>query len=147
MKRRLSAFLTVITVALSISGSAFAFDCMRVSSSLQGLQQSTRSGNWTLVDLSNPTALHDSILAISQGQVALTPSQAACVYQVYAASGQPQFFALGTGVAGGKTGNGPGVVASGAPSKVLTNGTGIDHFDETVLPVLRGALFGTCANA
>ncbi len=65
---------------------------------------------------------------------------------MYAASGQPLYFALGTGVAGGKTGHGPGVLASGAPAKVLTNGTGIDHFDDSVLPVLQGALLGTCAN-
>ena len=38
MKRRLSVGLAVVVLALAGAGSAFAFDCIRVSSSLQGLQ-------------------------------------------------------------------------------------------------------------
>jgi hypothetical protein len=125
VKHRLSAFLAVLVVALAVSGSALAFDCIRVSSSLQGLQQSTRTGNWTLFDFSTPTAIHDSALALAG--IDLSPSQVACFQQSYSASGAPAYFALGTGVAGGKTGHGPGEVASGAPLDVVTNGKGIDH--------------------
>ncbi|MDX6482066.1 MAG: hypothetical protein QOG85_2576, partial [Gaiellaceae bacterium] len=55
-------------------------------------------------------------------------------------------FALGVGVAGGEKG-GPGVLASHNPNDaVLANGTGIDHFEDTVLPVLMAAA-STCAPA
>ena len=38
---------------------------------------------------------------------------------------------------------GPGVLAHNNPNdRVLANGTGIDHFDDTVLPVLLAALPG-----
>ena len=41
MKKRLVVGLAVLVLALVGAGSAFAFDCIRVSSSLNGLQQST----------------------------------------------------------------------------------------------------------
>ena len=54
MKQRVLVALAVVVLALVGAGSAFAFDCIRVSSSLNGLQQSTKSGNWLLFDLSTP---------------------------------------------------------------------------------------------
>jgi hypothetical protein len=52
MKHRVAIALAVVTVALAATGSAFAFDCMRVSSSMEGLQQSTaHSGNWLYFDM------------------------------------------------------------------------------------------------
>jgi hypothetical protein len=41
-------------------------------------------------------------------------------------------------VAGGD--KGAGTLAWKAPDSVLTNGTGIDHFDDTVLPIFLSAL-------
>jgi hypothetical protein len=40
---------------------------------------------------------------------------------------------------GGDNG-GPGTLAWKAPDKVLVNGTGIDHFDDSVLPIFLNAL-------
>ena len=51
----------------------------------------------------------------------------------------PLYFDLGNGVAGGKN-NGPCVLAHNNKNEfVLSNGTGIDHLDATVIPVLQAA--------
>ena len=62
------------------------------------------------------------------------------------ANGRFVAFASGaTNLAGGDT-NGPGVLASNNPNdRVLANGTGIDHFDDTVLPVILAAAPGCLA--
>jgi hypothetical protein len=82
--------------------------------------------------------------------VPVTPDQVACFQQAYTAAqasnpALPTYFALGVGVAGGNT-NGPGVLAHNNPNTgVLSNGTGIDHFDDSVLPVfLAAAAPGGC---
>jgi hypothetical protein len=137
MKHRVVAVLAVLAVMLSTAGPALAFDCIRVSSSLQGLRQSTKSGNWLLFDMT-PSGGGVAQLLNLLG-VPVTSSQLACFQSAYSASAAPAYFALGTGVAGGKTGHGPGVLAHKAPDKVLSNGTGIDHLDDTVLPVLQAA--------
>ncbi|MBA3734810.1 MAG: hypothetical protein H0W90_06385 [Actinobacteria bacterium] len=75
--------------------------------------------------------------------VELAPADLACVKSEYLASTAPKYFALGVGVAGGRTGHGPGVLAHNAPDWVLANGTGIDHLDDTVIPAVI-ASFGAC---
>jgi hypothetical protein len=152
MKYRLAAVLAVFVLALTVTASAFAFDCIRVSSSLQGLQQSTQTGNWTLFDFSSGPTLQ-STLANVVG-ITLTSDQADCVASHYAASGQPLYFALGTGVAGGKKtstnsqgaraqADAFGVIAWHNPNdSVLANGKGIDHLDDS--PIF-GALFSAAA--
>jgi hypothetical protein len=42
VKQRLTLVLAVLALALVGTGSALAFDCIRVSSSLTGLEQSTK---------------------------------------------------------------------------------------------------------
>ncbi len=139
MRHRFTLAVAVLVTALTVTGSALAFDCMRVSSSPQGLQQSAKSGNWLPFDM---TA--DGVAQIlGFFEVTVTPAQLTCIQNAYLASGAPRYFALGIGVAGGRTGHGTGVLAVNAPDKVLMNGTGIDHFDDTVLPVLIGA-YGAC---
>jgi hypothetical protein len=139
VKVRLSAIVAVVLLSLSLAGSAFAFDCIRVSSSLHGLQQSTTSGKWLLFDLSSPTAV---AAALAANGIPADAAGAACVYQSYAASGMPLYFAIGTGVAGGFT-NGPGVLAHNNPNtNVLSNGKGIDHLDDSgIFPALFTAVF------
>ena len=142
MGRRLAAFAALAAVALTVAGSALAFDCIRVSSSLQGLQQSTRSGNWLLFDLSSPEAVATTFENVTGGSV---PAEvAACVAEEYAATGQRPFFALGTGVAGGKKDTNPGgfgVIAWHNKNEgVLSNVKGIDHLESS--PV-GAALFGS----
>jgi len=149
MKHRLVLLLGVVAVALVISGSALAFDCMRVSSSLQGLQQSTKSGNWLLFDMTpSGTGVADILGFFAEDPTAppgldpTDPTQVKCFQDAYSGSAAPKYFALGIGVAGGRTGHGPEVIAHKAPDKVLMNGTGIEHFDETVIPDFLAALDG-----
>jgi hypothetical protein len=142
MKHRFSALLALVLVSLTITGSAFAFDCIRVSSSHQGLVQSTsHSGKWLLFDLSSGPALQQTLGGAAG--LSLTDEQAACIADAYAATGQPLYFALGTGVAGGNNPNSAagGVIAHNNPNTgVLGNGKGIDHLDDSpILPALFGA--------
>ena len=141
MKHRFAALLALFVLALTLTGSAFAFDCIRVSSSAQGMQQSAASsGKWLYVDMSSTDTVAGVLAGFLNVDVSsLTSNQLSCIASAYAASGAPIRFALGTGVAGGDT-NGPGVLALNAPDKVLTNGHGIDHADETVGPALLAAV-------
>ena len=143
MRNRLAVVVAVLAFGLVAVGSAAAFDCIRVSSSLQGLQQSTKSGKWTAFDLSSVGGVQQAFAIFTEGAVVPTDQQAACFVKAYAGSGQPRFFALGTGVAGGFTG-GPGVLAHNNPNtRVLSNGTGIDHFEDSgIVPALLDAAGG-----
>jgi len=142
MRHRFAAFAVVIAAGLALAGSALAFDCIRVSSSLQGLQQSTKSGNWLLFDLSSPAAAQQTFAGVVG--LNLTDAQAQCFTAAYRQSGQPLYFALGIGVAGGEKG-GPGVLAGHNKNEnVLANGKGIDHFEDSpILPAIFGAA-GSC---
>lgn len=141
MKHRFAVFVGVAAVALTLTSSALAFDCMRVSSSPQGLQQSaSNGGNWFYFDMT------DSGNGIAEiiGFAGLPSSSIPCFQAAYDAAvaanpSLPLYFDLGNGVAGGKN-NGPGVIAHNNPNEfVLSNGTGIDHLDATVIPVLQAA--------
>jgi hypothetical protein len=146
MKHRFAVFVGVAVLALTLTGAAFAHDCMRVSSSPQGLQQSaSNGGNWIYFDMTDggngiPQILGFFGLPTDPGTVACF--QTAYDQAVATNPTLPLYFDLGNGVAGGNT-NGPGVLAHNNPnSNVLSNGTGIEHFDDTVLPVLLAAAPG-----
>lgn len=146
MKQRLAVLIGVAVVALTVASSALAFDCMRVSSSPQGLQQSaSKGGMWIYFDMTDggngiPEILGFFGLPTDPGTVACF--QTAYDQAVATNPTLPLYFDLGNGVAGGNH-NGPGVLAHNNPnSRVLSNGTGIEHFDDTVLPVLLAALPG-----
>lgn len=146
MKHRLAVLIGVAVVALTVASSALAFDCMRVSSSPQGLQQSaSKGGMWIYFDMTDggngiPEILGFFGLPTDPGTVACF--QTAYDQAVATNPTLPLYFDLGNGVAGGNH-NGPGVLAHNNPnSRVLSNGTGIEHFDDTVLPVLLAALPG-----
>jgi hypothetical protein len=130
----------VLAFGLVGVGSAAAFDCIRVSSSLQGLKQSTKSGHWVLFDLSSPQAAKDTFAGISEGAIQLSDQQASCFVGAYDVSGQPRFWALGLGVAGGFNG-GPGVLAGhNKNTRVLSNNKGIDHFEDSpIIPAVFAA--------
>lgn len=142
-----------MAAALVVASSAVAFDCIRVSSSLQGLEQSTQSGNWLLFDLSSVQGTQNTFSTVFGAP--LDATQAACFTQAYATYQQPLYWALGIGVAGGKK---TSVNAQGVRTpdlfgvltwhnknvRVLSNGTGIDHLDDSpILGAVFGAL-GTC---
>jgi hypothetical protein len=135
MRHRVLALLALFVAALALAGSAFAFDCIRVSSSLQGLKQSTRSGNWVLFDLSSASSVQQTLANLGE-QIPLP--QAACVSNAYATSHLSPYFALGVGVAGRN-----GVLAHNNPNdNVLGNLKGIDHLEDSPI---GAALFGAAA--
>jgi hypothetical protein len=142
MKRRLFAFAGVTALVLAFAGSALAFDCLRVSSSLQGLQQSTKSGNWLLFDLSSTAGVQRTFESLLGAEV--PADVAACVAENYAGYDVTPYFALGTGVAGGKNdenSGGFGVLAwHNKNDEILGNLRGIDHLEDS--PV-GAALFGS----
>jgi hypothetical protein len=135
VKQRFGLVLAVLALALVGTGSALAFDCIRVSSSLTGLQQSTKSGHWALFNLSSGAALQQSLAALGE---AITSEQADCASDAYKAAGEdlPLYFALGLGVAGPN-----GVLAHNNPNdeSVLANLRGIDHLEDSPI---GAALFG-----
>lgn len=141
--KKLVSLAAVLVAALAVVAGASANDCMRVSSSLHGLQQSTASGNWLAFDMTDGG---DGVATIVVGFAGLPESTVPCFQAAYDASNGPRYFALGIGVAGARAGNGPQVLAHDAPDRILQNGTGIDHFDDVVLPIFLDAL-PTCAGA
>jgi hypothetical protein len=143
MKRALIAAAGLTVAGLVVSASpAFAYDCIRVSSSQQGLMQSTaKSGNWLYF------TIHDLVQgAVDSGEA--TPEQAACVEQKWVQMGEPSYFALGVGVAGARGATESGRItdqdfyelAKNAPAKVMVNGKGVDHLDDALEMVLPACL-------
>jgi hypothetical protein len=135
MKLRVFALLAALVAALAVAGSAFAFDCIRVSGSAQGLTQSTKSGNWLLFDLSSGAAVEQTLANLGE---TVTADQAKCISDTYLESKLTPYFALGVGVAG------PNGVLAGhnKNTKVLSNLKGIDHLEESPI---GEALFGAAA--
>lgn len=132
MKHRLAVLAAVFTAALALAGSAVAFDCIRVSSSLQGLEQSTKSGNWLLFDLSSVEGLQGTLARI--GEPIPSDEEAECFVAAYSASRQPQFFALGIGVAG------PNGVLAWNTTNSMGDGKGVDHLETSgILPAVFAA--------
>jgi hypothetical protein len=113
-----------------------AFDCIRVSSSLQGLQKSTKSGNWLLFDLSSGASVQATFERI--GAPVPTSEQAACLSSAYAASGQPLYFALGIGVAG------PNGVLAFNNSNTMGDGKGVDHLEASGILAAAEAAAQAC---
>ena len=137
MRYRLAALVAVIVASLALASSALAFDCIRVSSSLQGLQQSTKSGNWLLFDFSSAEAAQETLANLGEE---VTDEEAACFAEVYGASGQPLFFALGVGVAGPN-----GVLAFHNDNPAMGDGKGIDHLEATGIFAAFDEAAGECA--
>jgi hypothetical protein len=136
VKHRLIVVFAVLALALVGTGSALAFDCIRVSSSATGLENSTKSGNWALFDLSSGAGLQQSLAALDQE---ITIEQANCGSDAYKAAGDdlPLHFALGIGVAGRN-----GVLAHNNrhDDSVLANLKGIDRLESSPIgPALFGA--------
>ena len=134
MRNRLALLVVAGVASLVLTGSAFAFDCVRVSASLQGLTASTKSGNWLLFDFS--TAAGTQATFETGIEQTITPAQAQCFTTEYAKAGQPLYFAIGIGVAGPN-----GVLAHlNSNTKVLSDGKGVDHLEVSgIFPAFVGA--------
>ena len=144
MRRRLVAVAAVAALASIFASVALAHDCIRVSSSLRGLQQSTANGgNWLLFDFSSAESTQATFERVTEGGQ-LPIELAACVADAYAESGVTPYFALGVGVAGGKKedNGGFGVLAwhNKNGDTVMADAKGIDHLESS--PV-GAALFGS----
>ena len=108
---------------------AYAWDCIRVSGSTQGLQQSSAHGQWEYLTI-------DDLIA----GAGLTGDQASCVRQAWTDLGEPTDFAIGTGVAGARGAIQSGHIsdtdffelAKNAPFKVVVDGRGVDHLDDAI---------------
>jgi hypothetical protein len=132
MRYRIAAVAVVLVASFALAGSALAFDCIRVSSSLKGLQQSTKSGNWLLFDTSSVVGVQATFERI--GEAVPSAEHAACFSSTYGASGQPLYFALGIGVAGPN-----GVLAHNSTNN-MGDGKGIDHLEESgIVPAVFAA--------
>ena len=151
MKRRPIFLAGVLALVLAASGTAYAFDCMRVSSSAKGLASSTKSGNWLALSFGTLAEFTDTV---EHGfGVPLTDEQAVCMHDAYVETGLPLYVALGIGVAGGKKTSAPSQGARGdnlgvlvwhnPNSDILANSKGIDHFEDSILPALFEAA-GEC---
>jgi len=132
MRFRFATIAAIAVTALAGAGSAFGFDCIRVSSSLQGLEQSTRSGNWLLIDVSSAAGFQRTLESI--GEPVPTDAQAQCFVSAYADTGQPVFFAIGIGVAG------PNGVLARRNANSTGDGKGIDLLEHSgILPAFEAA--------
>ncbi len=127
--RTLSAVsLTGILVFLA-TGPAFAEDCFNASRSGQGNTAAAKAGTWWSVP---------EFLAVVAG---LTPDQITKAMPVIEADSRiPDGFTVFYNA------HHPGELASPAPSKVVTNGKGIDHSDDYSTPVFQ-AIFEDVAVA
>ncbi|HEX2895182.1 MAG TPA: hypothetical protein VHO29_14385 [Marmoricola sp.] len=120
-------------VAVS-AGPASAWDCIRVSGSQAGLQHSTASGNWAYATI-------DDIVGGAVQDGIITGAQAPCVLAAWTASGEPSYFAMGTGVAGARGAEQSGRIsnadffelAKNAPVKAVTDGHGVDHLLDALM--------------
>lgn len=126
---------TTGTALALTAGPALAYDCVRVSASPTGASKSaTQSGNWFYVSVAEAAA-----------GLSAAGYNGGCFLAAYTATGQPLSFAVGVGLAGAHANpenpGGGGVLAANAPLKVVTDGHGIDHIDDTIIPaVIRSAI-------
>ena len=116
----------VLAVSVVAPGSAAAFDCIRVSASVPGLEQSTNSGNWFAFDLSDVEGVQRAFAALEDPPP--TVEQAQCFVETYAATGQPRSFAVGISVAG------PRGVLAFRNAKTTGDGKGVDHLESSGIP-------------
>jgi hypothetical protein len=134
MRLRKTLVVAGATGAMLLAASpAYAWDCIRVSASPQGLQQSSQHGQWEYMTI-------DDLIAGGVQQGFIDQSQAACVKAGWLAQGEPTSFAIGGGVAGAKGAEQSGhltdsdffELAKNAPLKVMVNGKGVDHLDDAI---------------
>jgi hypothetical protein len=126
----------VLAVSFVVAGSAAAFDCIRVSASVRGLEQSTNSSNWFAFDLSSVEGVQRAFTALEDPPP--TVEQAQCFVETYAATGQPRSFAVGIGVAG------PRGVLAFRNAKTTGDGKGVDHLESSGIPAAFLATVEAC---
>ena len=134
---RIAAVAGIAGAVVAASAPAYAWDCIRVSGSQQGLQQSSQNGQWMYMTF-------DDLVAGGVAEGFLDASQVDCVTAAWAALGEPEYFAIGGGVAGARGAMQSGhmsdsdffELAKNAPLKVMVNGKGVDHLDDAITIVV-----------
>lgn len=137
--RRVLTVIGVVGAVSAVTAPAYAWDCIRVSSSPQGLQSSAKSGQWeylTFADLVQG--------GLQSGDIDAT--QVDCVTKAWTDLGEPTSFAIGGGVAGAKGAMTSGHItdtdffelAKNAPVKIMVNGKGVDHLDDALMMIVAG---------
>ena len=121
LRSRTALFAVGVAALLVGSQSASAQDCIRVSSSVTGMKASERSGHWFTIDVSTRASVQETFAAL--GDPLPTDEQADCFVAVYAATGNPDHFAIGQGVAG------PRGVLTWRNTTTVGDGRGIDHLE------------------
>ena len=149
MNRRLPFLGIVVSLVLAVGGTAYAYDCIRVSDTLKGLQQSTKSGNWLLFNFGSAAGAQSTFADVFESPI--TAQQAACFAAEYAESGEPKYFALGIGVGGSQVDNEHGnfgVLAwHNKNDKVLGDGRGVDHLEQSGIVGAAEAAAAACGFA
>ena len=149
MKKRLPFLGIVAALVVAMGGTAYAYDCIRVSSSFKGLQQSTKSGNWLLFNFGSAAGVQSTFADVFESPI--TNQQAACFAAEYAESGEPKYFALGIGVGGAQVQNEHGnfgVLAwHNKNEDVLGDGRGVDHLEATGIVGAAEAAAAACGFA
>ena len=142
MRKRLPLLGLVVALVVATGGTAYAFDCIRVSKTFKGLQQSTKSGNWLLFNFGSASGAQNTFEDVFEAPI--TNQQAACFAAEYAESGQPKYFALGIGVAGAQvqneTGNFGVLAWNNKNEDVLGDGRGVDSLEHGgIVPAAEAA--------
>ena len=142
MKRRIPLLGIVAALVVATGGTAYAYDCIRVSKTYKGLQQSTKSGNWVLFNFGSASGAQNTFADVFGAE--LTNQQAACFAAEYAESGEAKYFALGVGVAGAQVENEHGnfgVLAwNNKNEDVLSDGRGVDSLEHGgIVPAAEAA--------
>ncbi len=131
------AVIAAGTVAALVGAQgAAAQDCLRVSSSLTGMTASERSGRWFTIDVSSREAVQQTFAVL--GDPVPTDEQADCFVEAYAATGDPDHFAVGQGVAG------PIGVLAWRNTEAMGDGRGIDHLEASSIVSSYLAAIDTC---
>ena len=140
MKKRLPLLGLVVALVVATGGTAYAFDCIRISKTYKGLQQSTKSGNWLLFNFGSASGAQNTFEDIFESPI--TNTQAACFAAEYAESGEPKYFALGIGVAGAQVQNETGNfgVLAWKNEQTTGDGRGVDHLESSgIVPAAEAA--------
>ena len=132
---RITAIIAVCVAALALAGAAFGHDCIRVSASLNGLQQSAGSGNWLLFDLSSGGAVKNKCSLMCSGRSSRTLRRIAWRRSMARRSCRSR------SLSGSALLDLNGVLAgNNKNTNVLGNNKGIDHLDDSpILPAVFAA--------
>lgn len=137
VRRAMTVVAAMGAFGVAAASPAYAYDCIRVSSSPQGLQHSSANGQWIYLAI-------DDLLQGGVDEGFISAGQVPCLKAAWTQLGEPTAFDIGGGVAGAKGAQQSGHIsdadffelAKNAPLKVVVNGKGVDHLDDALMLIL-----------